>query len=469
MPVSPFRRSSDPTLNRLKADVENLGGATGAGDLLAVETGGQRQFLDASQVPIFAIINAQPDTAKNAYGFVRCDDGQDGTYPAQVGTTEEGDGTALIAWESTGNLNVPIDGSVKVLCTPNRLAAGYTFTWSEVLVDACPGDGKDPFIQVDNFIDGANNLVKQRARAGITRDAKGIFRLCLYDFIFTSIGPWCCESGSEPSGSRNSCPTNAPPYSPWFLNITVATAGTPGTPCYIPGGTCCIPMYGPNIATFMTGGVYSSVGGICGNWGFDCGLDANGDVQYSLGGCVPGGSICGNMFIPASAVTVSPWAVEYSGTFTFTCAGPTGTSGSQITTSCTVSTSASCADATSCACLTTGTGGSGPGSGGGSGGGMCPSSGSVQIAVVGECFTETVTATWSSEIGAFVWSAGELGNSIIYTCETSTTGTVTMYLPGPPNVLLAASVTGTVVPMDMTGSATMVGGTCAGVYTVTVT
>lgn len=113
-------------------DVEQLSQQSGSGDFGVDQAGGGLQILDQSRPPIWAVINAQPNPALNAYGFARVDDGKgDGTFPSLTGTTETGTGSttdgSLVAWEANGRTDVAIDGSVKVLLVPNRFGRGYTF------------------------------------------------------------------------------------------------------------------------------------------------------------------------------------------------------------------------------------------------------------------------------------------------------------------------------------------------------
>jgi hypothetical protein len=111
----------------------------GSGDL---DVGGQ-VLRDFRQRGFWARITAHPDAATNAYGFIRADDFTPATFPSLTGAIEQGDGVSLAAYEVSGSLTVPTDGSAIVWLEPLRGAAGYSFRYGAASVAVFGASGPD--------------------------------------------------------------------------------------------------------------------------------------------------------------------------------------------------------------------------------------------------------------------------------------------------------------------------------------
>ena len=99
---------------------------------LAPDQGGVGQvLLDGRPEGFWAQIVGQPNPQSNAYAFVMIDDGAPDT-PTQVSGAAAifGDGVSLAAFERSGSLSVPTDGSAIVWLEPLRLSVGYGFVSS---------------------------------------------------------------------------------------------------------------------------------------------------------------------------------------------------------------------------------------------------------------------------------------------------------------------------------------------------
>jgi hypothetical protein len=127
----PPRPVPKPALRRQSPEsVVGSGALTVTG--LPHEQGGVGQVLfDQRSEGIWAQIVGQPDPTTNAYAFVLIDDGAPGAPTPVVGDAAVfGDGSSLAAFERSGSLTVPTDGSAVVRLEPLTSSVGYGFTYA---------------------------------------------------------------------------------------------------------------------------------------------------------------------------------------------------------------------------------------------------------------------------------------------------------------------------------------------------
>ncbi|HVL14760.1 MAG TPA: hypothetical protein VM529_19465, partial [Gemmata sp.] len=158
MPTPPFRRPSrgQPPASsqtaRMMGDLERMSQTAGSGDVGFGQGGGGIQFLDSRPVGFWAVIQNQVGST-NAYGFLRVDDGDGGTYPTldPTHTTAQGDGEDVPAYEVAGRTDVPADGTVTAWLEPNRMGPGYTFKYGEATDSgaACESAGCDGLVGLE--------------------------------------------------------------------------------------------------------------------------------------------------------------------------------------------------------------------------------------------------------------------------------------------------------------------------------
>lgn len=131
MSLTPYNRQtagevpSSRQTNRLQTDLERLSQITAAGELTVSEDAGGRGVQDVGLKGFPARITNH--ATGNAYGFLRLDESEPGTFPdLESEQPESGNGTDLAAYELTGLTTVPTN--TKVMLYPLGFAPGYVFT-----------------------------------------------------------------------------------------------------------------------------------------------------------------------------------------------------------------------------------------------------------------------------------------------------------------------------------------------------